>query len=104
MLLLNGLGIQDRFDAIVLGDELEYGKPHPLPYLHGLEKLSCSADNAFAFEDSLSGLQAATAAKIHTFGMMSSLSADKLKGGGAHSVIRDFDDEVLWTLLKARVK
>jgi beta-phosphoglucomutase-like phosphatase (HAD superfamily) len=30
-LLLAGLGITHRFKAIVIGDELPYGKPHPYP-------------------------------------------------------------------------
>ncbi len=35
-LLLSGLGIARRFKAVVIGDELAHGKPHPLPYLEGL--------------------------------------------------------------------
>src|ERR1700760_2471489 len=35
-LILNGLGITDRFKALVIADDLPHGKPHPLPYLEGL--------------------------------------------------------------------
>ena len=35
-LLLSGLGITHRFKALVIGDELPHGKPHPLPYQEGL--------------------------------------------------------------------
>lgn len=51
-LILHGLGIYDRFKAIVIGDELAHGKPHPLPYLEGLRLLGADAANSLAFEDS----------------------------------------------------
>jgi len=35
-MMLSGLGIAHRFKALVIGDELSHGKPHPLPYLEGL--------------------------------------------------------------------
>lgn len=42
-LLLSGLGITARFKAIVIGDELPHGKPHPLPYQEGLRFVGASA-------------------------------------------------------------
>ncbi|RML22794.1 HAD-superfamily hydrolase, partial [Pseudomonas syringae pv. maculicola] len=51
--MLTGLGIVDRFEAIVIGGELQRGKPHPIPYLTALELLGVKADQAIAFEDSL---------------------------------------------------
>lgn len=99
MAMLTGLGIADRFDAIVIGGELAQGKPHPLPYLSALAALDLTADNALAFEDSLAGVRSASAAGIHTFGMVSSLTEAQLRDAGASSVIRNFDDEVLWRIL-----
>ncbi|OMR79429.1 haloacid dehalogenase, partial [Burkholderia pseudomallei] len=32
-MMLNALGLADRFGTLVIGGELEHGKPHPLPYL-----------------------------------------------------------------------
>ena len=58
-LMLNGLALADRIDALVIGDELPRGKPDPLPYLTGLERLGGIAERALAFEDSLSGIRAA---------------------------------------------
>src|SRR5438309_2331077 len=51
-LLLSGLGITQRFKAIVIGDELLHGKPHPLPYQEGLRFVGASAAASVAFEDS----------------------------------------------------
>ena len=50
-MLLNGLGITHRFKAVVIGDELPHGKPHPLPYLEGLRITNGTADASVAFED-----------------------------------------------------
>ena len=38
-MMLSGLGIMDRFKALIIGDELPHGKPHPMPYLEGLRAL-----------------------------------------------------------------
>lgn len=99
ILMLEGLGIADRFDVLVIGDELAQGKPHPLPYLTGLEKLGSAPDSALAFEDSASGVRAAAAAGILTVGMLAALPEATLRENGAEVVIRDFADPALWKLL-----
>lgn len=98
-LMLNGLALADRIDALVIGDELPRGKPDPLPYLTGLERLSGSAARALAFEDSLSGIRAASAAGIYTFGMRTALPVQTLLDAGANDVIDDFTAASLWRRL-----
>ncbi|MGE7956475.1 HAD family hydrolase [Pseudomonas sp. NPDC089530] len=98
--MLQGLGIDERFDALVIGGELERGKPDPLPYLTALALLDARADRALAFEDSLAGVRSAAAAGIHTFGMLSGLQETQLREAGARSIIRDFNDEALWQRLQ----
>lgn len=98
-LLLSGLGITHRFKAIVIGDELIHGKPHPLPYLEGLRLTGGTADAAIAFEDSRSGIQSATAAGIRTIGMRTGLSHDDLVAAGAIASARAFDDPELVSLV-----
>ncbi|MGY1450888.1 HAD family hydrolase [Pseudomonas chlororaphis] len=98
--MLQGLGIAERFDALVIGGELARGKPDPLPYLTALRLLDASADQALAFEDSLAGVRSAAAAGIHTFGMLSGLEETQLREAGARSIIRDFNDEALWQRLQ----
>ena len=51
-MMLSGLGIMQRFKAVIIGDELPHGKPHPLPYLEGLRAASAAPDLSLAFEDS----------------------------------------------------
>ncbi|MGG1949367.1 HAD-IA family hydrolase [Trinickia sp. NRRL B-1857] len=103
-LMLGGLGLADRIDALVIADELAHGKPHPLPYLTGLERLGGDAQRAVAFEDSLSGIRAASAAKIYTFGMRTALPAQTLLDAGANDVIDDFTAASLWRMLDDAVQ
>jgi beta-phosphoglucomutase-like phosphatase (HAD superfamily) len=46
-MVLAGLGVAHNFKALIIGDELAQGKPHPLPYLEGLRALD--ADGAQPF-------------------------------------------------------
>jgi HAD superfamily hydrolase (TIGR01509 family) len=100
-LLLSGLGIAERFKAIVIGDELPHGKPHPLPYQEGLRFVGGSAAASVAFEDSRSGVQSAAAAGIPTIGIRTSLSHADLVGAGAAASASAFDDPDLLVRLAA---
>ena len=41
-MLLADLGIMHRFKAVIIGDELPHGKPHPMPYLEGLRAVNAA--------------------------------------------------------------
>lgn len=98
-LLLAGLGIAHRFKAVVIGDELAHGKPHPLPYLEGLRLAGAQASASLAFEDSRSGIQSATAAGIATIGMRTGLGHADLLAAGAVASAAAFDDPELIRLV-----
>lgn len=100
-LMLAGAGIGDRIRTVVVADELAHGKPHPLPYLRGLEALGGRADRAVAFEDSRAGIEAARGAGIFTFGLRTGLSREALHAAGANAVIADFTAPELWAHLEA---
>lgn len=100
-LLLSGLGIAHRFKAIVIGDELLHGKPHPLPYQEGLRFVGASAAASIAFEDSRSGVQSAAAAGIPTIGMRTTLDHDDLVAAGAVASASAYDDPDLLARLAA---
>jgi len=100
-MLLNGLGITDRFKAIVIGDELAHGKPHPMPYLEGLRAAGAAAALSVAFEDSRSGIQSASAAGIATVGMRTSLGHADLVAAGAVTTAKNFDDPELVRMVGA---
>jgi HAD superfamily hydrolase (TIGR01509 family) len=100
-ILLAGLGITGRFKAVVIGDELPYAKPHPLPYLEGLRLASAAAHRSVAFEDSRSGIKSASGAGIATVGLRTSLSHADLVEAGARLTAPAFDDRDLMTWLAA---
>jgi HAD superfamily hydrolase (TIGR01509 family) len=98
-MLLAGLGISDRFKRVVIGDELSHGKPHPMPYLEGLRAVNAAAKFSVAFEDSRSGVQAASAAGIATIGIRTSLGHADLIEAGALTTAENFDDPGLIDLV-----
>lgn len=100
-MLLAGLGITQRFKAVVIGDELPHGKPHPLPYLEGLRAANAAPDRSVAFEDSRSGIKSACAAGITTIGIRTSLSHADLVEAGSRMTASTFEDPELMKLVAA---
>ncbi|CCD84857.1 HAD family phosphatase [Bradyrhizobium sp. ORS 285] len=103
-LILQGIGIADRFRAVIIGDELPHGKPHPLPYLEGLRAADAAPDCAVAFEDSRAGITAATAAGIVTVGMRTNLGHDDLIAAGAALSAAAFDEAEVLALVQRRLQ
>ena len=100
-LILNGLGIVGRFRAVVIGEELAHGKPHPLPYLEGLRLLGANAEHSVAFEDSRTGITSATSAGLATIGIRTSLSEQDMVAAGAAMSADGYDDPVLLAFIRA---
>jgi HAD superfamily hydrolase (TIGR01509 family) len=53
------------FGAVVTGDQVTHGKPHPEPYLKAAELLGVDASDCLAVEDSGTGATSANAAGCH---------------------------------------
>ena len=100
--ILDILGITDRFEIKVTIEQVERGKPDPLPYLTALERLGIQAGEAVAFEDSPSGMRAAKAAGLFSFGVLTGLTADEMREIGADGAIVTFHDRALWEILEHR--
>jgi phosphoglycolate phosphatase len=100
-MLLSGLGLADRFEVLVIGDELPHGKPHPMPYLEGLRAGGAAPETSVAFEDSRSGVRSASSAGIATIGIRTSLSQADMVAAGAVMTARDFDDPQLLEFVAA---
>lgn len=98
--MLQVLGLVEQFPIVILGEELERGKPDPLPYQVALDQLGVTATTALAFEDSPSGIRAAVGAGITTIGMATTHSAQELYAVGASLVVPDFADPQLIELLQ----
>lgn len=54
-MMLSALQLSHTFEAVVLGEECERAKPHPEPYLRGLQLLGLQPHEAIVIEDSPSG-------------------------------------------------
>ncbi|MGC0250525.1 MULTISPECIES: HAD family hydrolase [unclassified Pseudactinotalea] len=60
---------EGTFSAVVTGDTVSNGKPHPEPYLTAMDRLGVSAAGSIAIEDSVPGLTAAQASGACTIGV-----------------------------------
>jgi HAD superfamily hydrolase (TIGR01509 family) len=54
------------FAAVITGDEVEHGKPHPEPYLAAARALGVPVGDCVAIEDSPTGVRSAVAAGVPT--------------------------------------
>ena len=61
---LKRVGVYDRFDYVLCGDEVINRKPDPEIYLSVLHKMNTKAENAIVLEDSSVGVEAAYRASI----------------------------------------
>ena len=59
---LRALGIAGLFDAIVTSEDYTRGKPHPDPFLEAARRLEVVPEQCLVFEDTQTGIRAATAA------------------------------------------
>ncbi len=84
-LVLDEAHLRHFFKAIVSAEQVKRGKPHPEGFLLALLKLNeddsqppVAADQCVVIEDSHWGLQAATAAGMHTIAVTNSYDAEQL--------------------------
>ncbi|MDU0315615.1 HAD family phosphatase [Phycicoccus sp. M110.8] len=57
---------EGTFSAVITGDEVEHGKPHPEPYLAAARALGVEAAECVAIEDSPTGVRSAVGAGVPT--------------------------------------
>ena len=57
---------EGAFQALVTGDEVSHGKPHPEPYLAAARLVGADPGDCIAIEDSPAGVRSATAAGVPT--------------------------------------
>ncbi len=59
-------GLEQYFKAIISGDMVTHGKPHPEIYLSAAAAINRNPVQCYAFEDSYNGIRSASAAGIQT--------------------------------------
>ncbi|CAN8065591.1 unnamed protein product [Agarophyton chilense] len=102
---MESIGITEHFGRrVVVAEECEHPKPHPAPYVRGLELAGVSASEAIAFEDSPSGTTSATAAGLLTVGMRSTQTDEALRSFGAAFTVSDYNDAKLANALSMWLK
>ncbi len=67
--ILTGLDIEQRFKAIVDGNDVTIAKPNPEVFLIAAEKLGMDPDSCVVFEDSVAGVEAANVAGMISIGI-----------------------------------
>ncbi len=68
-LVIKKLAIENYFEAVVCGNDVERAKPHPQIFLLGAEKLGIAPDQCIVFEDAEAGIEAAHAAGMMAIGV-----------------------------------
>ena len=63
---LSRAGLLDYFDAVITGDIVEHGKPHPEIYRKAAEAIGIAPGECLAFEDSVNGLRSGYRAGMYT--------------------------------------
>jgi beta-phosphoglucomutase len=88
--LLERLNLKKHFGAVVTGDEVAQGKPHPAVFLKAAERLRTNPCDLIAFEDAVSGIKAAKSAGMTCVGIAPPDRASMLVDAGANHVVPDF--------------
>jgi beta-phosphoglucomutase len=89
--VLQKASLEPYFRAVVSGQQVARPKPHPDIYLTVAERLSAPPNRCIVFEDSHTGVEAATRAGMRVVGLTTTLS----KLDGVDLEIADFQDNRL---------
>jgi sugar-phosphatase len=73
-------------EVLVTADDVEYGKPHPEPYLNGAKLMGVNPAEALVIEDAPAGIQSAHAGGMKVIALASTYPASGL--GEADAVVR----------------
>ncbi len=78
-LSLDKFNLGQYFNAVIDGDMVKYGKPHPEPYLLAMQKLNVNPENCIIIEDADNGITAGKAAGARVIALTTSLAREKLQ-------------------------
>jgi HAD superfamily hydrolase (TIGR01509 family) len=71
---------EGAFHALVTGDEVSHGKPHPEPYLAAARLVGAEPGACIAIEDSPAGVRSATAAGVPTIAIPHVVPVPQIEG------------------------
>lgn len=85
-------GFDEYFEAVVAGDQITNGKPHPEPYLLAASKLGLPPEDCIVIEDSIHGVASGKAAGCQVIGLTTTFPKETLLEAGAHFGIDGFSE------------
>lgn len=88
---LEQLSFTDTFDTIITSDSIKKGKPDPMGYVLAKTNLGVQSGECVVFEDTFTGIKAATYAFMRVIGVATVLPEEYLKDY-TYGVIKDFSD------------
>jgi len=91
------LGLTDTlryFEAVVTGDDVRHGKPHPEVFLTAAAKLGVAPECCVVFEDAVAGVEAAKAGgmKCVAVTFVGHHPAEKLRAAGAELIVASLEE------------
>ena len=89
-LCLESLGLAPFFKAVVTGEDVERGKPHPDIFLAAARKLGVPPEECLVIEDAPAGVEAAHRAGMRAIALLTSHTPEEL--AAADALARDFRD------------
>jgi HAD superfamily hydrolase (TIGR01509 family) len=90
--ILTRLGLRDLFTAIVAGEQVEHGKPHPETYLTAARMLGVPPAGCLVFEDSSVGVAAARAAGMYCVAIRNPKARIRQDLSGANMEVNSFEE------------
>lgn len=90
------LGLGERFETRVLGEDVTRGKPHPEPFLLGAQRLGLNAADCLAHEDAVNGVRSAAGAGCRVVALTTTAPERALLGAGATLAVPDFTTWAAW--------
>ncbi len=92
----------DTFAAVVTGDQVNDGKPHPEPYLTAMARLGVDASGCVAIEDSPTGVASAEAAGCLVVAVPNHVPIEAAPGRIIVDSLTDLDLNILTELVRRR--
>ncbi len=87
--VLREVGVHDRFDAVVSGEQVAHPKPAPDIFLHAASLLGVPPARAVVLEDSIAGVTAGRAAGMFVIAVPEGLVADRPFSAHADVIVND---------------
>lgn len=88
---LEQLSMTETFDTIITSESIKKGKPDPMGYSLARINLGVQSNECVVFEDTFTGIKAATYAFMRVVGVATTSSSDYLKDY-TYGVVSDFSD------------